>query len=151
MMKIYTTVALLSLGALGMTACKPTERTVGRAKQGAKTTEAVAAKPSQTEQLVVVADDAPQVLEDPMSCMLAITATSQEYSQLRPWEKDNARSTRNMGVYVGKGRVLTTANGLQTTNSGERRLSDSSRTGPARAVRGAVGSHLARRAGPRAA
>ena len=120
------TLTVLSLAALGLCACKPTERTALKKKQqqvAAETpaevpAEAPAEPASQPEipaEVVVTPPPAeplpmpvPEVQQlEPARSIMVVRATLQEYNRLQPWEKETPRQARALGVYMGEGRVLT--------------------------------------------
>ncbi len=69
------------------------------------------------------------------SCLVTVALTSQDYNAIRPWEKQQASSSRINGVYVGEGKVLTLGSSLPHVNYVEIALPDGSRSVPARVLR----------------
>lgn len=137
---------LLTLGA-ALTACKPTPRTNPGAK-GVAHEAPPAAQPAQTTQPAPPppAADRPAPAAPPAAtpvspaaaptdAIIMLTTTQQEYSPLVPWEKQKARATTAMGIYLGEGRVLTPAAPLKAATYAELVLPDESRRVPARILR----------------
>ncbi len=148
------TLTVLSLAALGLCACKPTERTALKKKQqqvAAETpaevpAEAPAEPASQPEipaEVVVTPPPAeplpmpvPEVQQlEPARSIMVVRATLQEYNRLQPWEKETPRQARALGVYMGEGRVLTVGRAVRAATYVELMLPDSSRSVPARVLR----------------
>ena len=134
---------ILSLVALGLCACKPTERTALKKKHAQSPVEAPAQPEPQPEEPAVVVtppaaepqpEPAPVVKEvqeevrDPARCIMVVRATLQEYNCLRPWEKDQPRQARALGVYMGEGRVLTVGRAVRAATFVELMLPDASRS-----------------------
>ncbi|MBE6417534.1 MAG: PDZ domain-containing protein [Akkermansiaceae bacterium] len=69
------------------------------------------------------------------SCLVTVALTTQDYNAIRPWEKQQASSSRINGVYVGEGKVLTLGSSLPHVNYVEIALPDGSRSVPARVLR----------------
>ena len=149
---------ILSLVALGLCACKPTERTALKKKHAQSPVEAPAQPEPQPEEPAVVVtppaaepqpEPAPVVKEvqeevrDPARCIMVVRATLQEYNCLRPWEKDQPRQARALGVYMGEGRVLTVGRAVRAATFVELMLPDASRSVTARVVRFDEDSNLA--------
>lgn len=111
--------------ALALTAgCKPTPRTAGRnnAAEETRQTEPQQAPSAKPE-------------ASPSASLVRVKMATQAFNQLSPWEKGDP-SLRNMvGVYLGKGRVLTTARAARSANAVEMTLPDGSRTVPARIIK----------------
>ncbi len=130
------TLTLLSLTALLMSACKPTERTALKKKQAGQT--AVAEVPAEPAPLPEPPPPAPLPEPEPLEpadSLLVVSSTVQEYNPLLPWEKESPRQTRSLGVYLGEGRVLAPARVVQSATYVEFTLPDASRTVPARVLR----------------
>lgn len=145
---------ILSLVALGLCACKPTERTALKKKHAQSPVGAPAQPEPQPEEPAVVVtppaaepqpEPAPVVEEvkDPARSILVVRATLQEYNCLQPWEKDQPRQARALGVYMGEGRVLTVGRAVRAATYVELMLPDASRSVTARVVRYDEDSNLA--------
>ena len=125
--------SLLTLVAVLLSGCKPTERTALKKKY----LEQQAAQVEPASQLVPqepVPIPVPAPLE-PADCQLIVKSTLQEYNPMRPWEKDTPRASRALGVYMGEGRVLTVGRVVRTATYVELMLPDESRSVPARVLR----------------
>ena len=135
------TLTLLSLTALLLSGCKPTERTALKKKQAE-----LAAAPA-VEVPVLDETPAPQpvtpepaplpepVQLEPAASLLVVSSTVQAYNPLRPWEKEEPRQMQALGVYLGEGRVLTPARVVRDATYVELMLPDASRSVPARVLR----------------
>ena len=144
------TLTVLSLVALGLCACKPTERTALKKKQPQQPPVEAPAQPEPqpvvqpgTPAVVVTPppaehEPAPAPVEkmaDPAHSLMVVRATLQEYNCLRPWEKETPRQARALGVYMGEGRVLTVGRAVKSATYVELMLPDVSRSVPARVLR----------------
>lgn len=146
---------VLGLVALGLCACKPTERTALKKKQqqpaAAAQTQPTAPPPAEPAPLpepppaVVTPPPAPAAPEpapapevqpvEAADSILVVRATLQEYNCLQPWEKETPRQARALGVYMGEGRVLTVGRAVRAATYVELMLPDVSRSVPARVLR----------------
>ena len=130
------TLTLLSLLAVVLCGCKPTERTALRKKhtqQPAAGAQPELVVPEPAANTLPVVPDTPE--PDPAASLLLVNATLQEYDPMRPWEKENPRQSRAHGVYMGEGRVLTIGRVVRDATYVELILPDVSRTVPARVLR----------------
>lgn len=132
-------ITILSLAAVVLCGCKPTERTALRKKLNKITeTEAPATVPA--EPLATPTPDPaapvaePEPLE-PSGSLMLVHATLQEYDPMQPWQKQSPRQSRAFGVYMGEGRVLTIGRVVREATYVELLLPDVSRTVPARVLR----------------
>ncbi|MBR5889347.1 MAG: PDZ domain-containing protein [Akkermansia sp.] len=137
------TLTILSLTALLLSACKPTERTALKKKQA----ELAAAPATPEVEQPVVAEPTPlptppepaplpePVSQEPSASLLVVSSTVQGYNPLRPWEKEEPRQLQALGVYLGEGRVLTPARVVNDATYVELMLPDASRSVPARVLR----------------
>lgn len=130
--------------ALGLCACKPTERTALKKKQPQQPPAEAPAQPEPppAEPAVVVTpppatpEPAPvEEVADSAHSLMVVRATLQEYNCLRPWEKETPRQARALGVYMGEGRVLTVGRAVKSATYVELMLPDVSRSVPARVLR----------------
>ena len=134
------TLTILSLAAVALCSCKPTERTALRKKLAAKPETEAPAAPAEEQVLPPAAAEpqapaaVPQPLE-PSNSLMLVHATLQEYDPMQPWQKQNPRQSRSIGVYMGEGRVLTVARVVRDATYVELLLPDASRTVPARVLR----------------
>lgn len=131
------TLSLLTLVAVLLSACKPTERTALKKKQMEQQAAQVVAPP-QAEPAPQPAAPAPIPAPaplEPADCQLVVAATLQDYNPLRPWEKDTPLASRALGVYMGEGRVLTMGRVVRAATYVELMLPDESRSVPARVLR----------------
>lgn len=131
------TLTILSLLAVVLSGCKPTERTALRKKHTQQTAaearpELVVPEPAAAEPLPLVPETP---VADPADSLLLVNATLQEYNPMRPWEKEAPRQSRAHGVYMGEGRVLTIGRVVRDATYVELILPDVSRTVPARVLR----------------
>lgn len=134
------TLSLLSLLAVVLCGCKPTERTALKKKQQEQQQTPLPEPVSQPEPAPqpVVQEPAPIPVPaplEPADSQLIVSATLQEYNLMRPWEKDAPRQSRALGVYMGEGRVLTLGRVVRSATYVELMLPDESRTVPARVLR----------------
>lgn len=132
------TLTILSMTALLLSGCKPTERTALKKKQ-AELAEAPAV-PAVEEPVPMPEPPAPAPLPapeplEPSASLLVVSATVQEYNPLRPWEKEEPRQLHSLGVYLGEGRVLAPARVVDSATYVELMLPDASRAVPARVLR----------------
>lgn len=143
------TLTTLSLAAVALCACKPTERTALKkiqqeeqpaapaepaAKPESPAPDAVAAVPSPAPET----EPAPQpdaTPQNPSHSLLLVSATLQDYNPLQPWKKESPQQSRALGVYMGEGRVLTIGRVVHSATYVELILPDASRTVPARVLR----------------
>lgn len=135
----------ITLTALLLSACKPTERTALR-KKHASTPAAGQQLTPPTAPLPAEAEPAPLPTPapvEPSDSILLVSSTLQEYHPLRPWEKETPRESRALGVYMGEGRVLTVGRVVKSATYVELSLPDSSRRVPARVLRFDEDSNLA--------
>lgn len=136
------TLTILSLAAVVLCGCKPTERTALRKKLPQKPEPEAPAVVEPVTAVVAVPEQPapeppapePQPLE-PADSILLVNATLQEYDPMRPWNKENPRQARAHGVYIGEGRVLTIGRAVRNATYVELILPDVSRTVPARVLR----------------
>ncbi|MBQ9830124.1 MAG: PDZ domain-containing protein [Akkermansia sp.] len=131
------TLSLLTLVAVLLSACKPTERTALKKKQMEQQAAQVVAPP-QAEPAPQPAAPAPIPAPaplEPADCQLVVAATQQDYNPLRPWEKDTPLASRALGVYMGEGRVLTMGRVVRAATYVELMLPDESRSVSARVLR----------------
>lgn len=137
------TLTILSLSAMVLSSCKPTERTALKKKHTAPV-EVPLAQPEPTPVVVelvpaeqpVVVEPAPVApLPEAADSLLVVSATLQKYNAMQPWEKENPRQSRALGVYMGEGRVLTVGRVVDSATYVELILPDVSRTVPARVLR----------------
>ncbi len=153
------TLSLLTLVAVLLSGCKPTERTALKKKhleqqaaQVATPQPPVAPEPAPQPEPIpapapVVSEPAPQPVIpepapipapaplEPADCQLVVAATLQEYNPMRPWEKEAPRASRALGVYMGEGRVLTLGRVVRDATYVELVLPDESHSVPARVLR----------------
>ena len=149
------TLTILSLLAVAFSSCKPTERTALKKKHAAQPVEAPAGLPQEqpvdvpAQPPVVQAEPAPAVeppaepvvtapaaaLPEIAHSQLVVNATLQKYNAMQPWEKENPRQSRALGVYMGEGRVLTVGRVVDSATYVELILPDVSRTVVARVLR----------------
>ena len=114
------TLTILSLLAVAFSSCKPTERTALKKKHAAHPVEALASLPQElpadipAQLPVVQAEPAPAVeppaepavptpaaeLPEIAHSQLVVSATLQKYNAMQPWEKENPRQSRALGVYT---------------------------------------------------
>lgn len=135
------TLTILSLLAVVLCGCKPTERTALRKKhaqnqQTEAPAELVVAEPAPAPepQPEPLPEPLPPQVE-PSNALMLVHATQQEYDAMRPWKKENPRQSRAQGVYMGEGRVLTVGRVVKDATYVELLLPDVSRTVPARVLR----------------
>ncbi len=142
---MYRILMLSAAAAFALTACKPTPRTANAKARPAQQSEqaptaptAPAASPAPAGAEVPQAPEATQAplpQQEVAASILAITSTRQDFSRLRPWEKENNSTAGFMGVYLGEGRVLTVGNAARAATYVEISLPDGSRSVPARVQR----------------
>lgn len=129
---------LLSIVAVALCGCKPTERTALKKKhleqQQLTTTEPTPQPEPPPAEPTAVPAPVP-VLPEPANSQLVISATLQDYNPMRPWEKEAPRQARALGVYMGEGRVLSLGRVVRSAAYVELLLPDESRTVPARVLR----------------
>ena len=131
------TLSLLTLLAVLLCGCKPTERTALKKKHLEQTQAPAVVQPTPEPQPAVTAPEpipAP-VPQEAANSLLLVSSTLQEYNPMRPWEKDAPRQSRALGVYMGEGRVLTIGRVVRAATYVELMLPDVSRTVPARVLR----------------
>lgn len=143
-MKIRT-LTLLSLAAVGLCACKPTERTALKKKQAEQQTVQVqelltppsvpTATPPEAPEVVEVPPPAPVPVPEPANTLMVVSTTQQSYNPLRPWQKDSPRQSRALGVYLGDGKVLTIGRVVNSATYVELMLPDVSRVVTAKVLR----------------
>lgn len=142
------TLTILSLLAVAFSSCKPTVRVVSKEGDGNPAEQPVAdaasapvEQPAVAPQPPAVADTTPVPQEKPAPLpeishsLMVVQATLQKYNALHPWEKDNPRKARALGVYMGEGRVLTVGRVVDSATYVELSLPDDSRMVPARVLR----------------
>lgn len=130
------TLTILSLVAVVFCGCKPTERTALKKKhQGQQTTAMAPPEPAPVEPPTAPEPEPAPVVAEPANSLLLVTATLQEYNPMRPWEKEEPRQSRALGVFMGEGRVLTVGKVVRAATYVELMLPDASRTVPARVLR----------------
>lgn len=134
------TLSLLTLVAVLLSGCKPTERTALKKKQQEQQAAqmAVLPQPEPSPQPEPAPEPAPIPAPaplEPADCQLVVAATLQEYNPMRPWEKDTPLASRALGVYMGEGRVLTMGRVVRSATYVELMLPDESRSVPARVLR----------------
>lgn len=138
-------ILFLAVSALALAACKPTPRTAPAAKHtpppAVPEAEAPAVTPPPAENTTAAEHPAPQA--EPAESLLAVRAVRQSYSPLQPWEKKAPERSSALGVYLGKGMVLTLAEPLQALTYAELALPDGSRAVSARVVKRDEGLNLA--------
>ena len=87
------TLSLLSLLAVLLCGCKPTERTALKKKHLEQTQAPAVVQPAPEPQPAVTAPEpipAP-VPQEAANSLLLVSSTLQEYNPMRPWEKDAPR------------------------------------------------------------
>lgn len=146
------TLTILSLLAVAFSSCKPTVRVVSKEGDGSHTEPPVADaasapleqpadEPEAAPQTPAEADTTPVPQEKPAPLpeishsLLVVRATLQKYNAMHPWEKENPREARALGVYMGEGRVLTVGRVVDSATYVELKLPDESRMVPARVLR----------------
>ncbi len=107
-------------------ACKPTPRT---ANDHSHQQEKSAAQPNPEQHSVPT--NVPSASQKSAG-LLRVDAVSRAYNPLRPWEMGEDQTSTSMGVYLGQGRVLTTAGKLPTATYVELSLPDKTQAVPAR-------------------
>ena len=148
MKRTYT---LLPLLALALCCCKPTERTALKKKhleqQQTLASTPPAPEPAPEPPPVAVEQPTPEPepapapapapipMPEPANSLLVVNATLQNYNPMRPWEKEEPRQSRALGVYIGEGRVLTVGRIVSSATYVELSLPDGSRIVPARILR----------------
>ncbi len=133
---MYRILMLSAAAALALTACKPTPRTaIAKARPPQPSEQAADAPAAPEEPQTPQTAQAPLPPQEVAAGILAITSTRQDFSRLRPWEKENNATAGFMGVYLGEGRVLTVGNAARAATYVEISLPDGSRSVPARVLR----------------
>lgn len=131
----------LMLCCAALAACKPTPRTAPdahrtpppAAPQSAESAPAPTPAPAPAPQAFTQPE--PTHDAEVADSLLKVRVARQEYSLLQPWEKKVADEDAAAGVYLGDGRVLTTAEPLRAATYVELSLPDVSRRVPARVLR----------------
>lgn len=82
----------------------------------------------------VVQTDADLLQENPTRALLRVRSSQQDYTILRPWQKDNVNNMELMGVYLGDGLVLTAGQAAKSATYLELSLPNSAKTVPAKVV-----------------
>ncbi len=143
------TLTILSILAVAFSSCKPTERTALKKKYASTPVEAPSEPPADQPASAVAELPAPPTeepaaepaaepvapLPEVANSLLLVNATLQKYNALQPWEKENPRQARALGVYMGEGRVLTVGRVVDSATYVELILPDVSRTVVARVLR----------------
>lgn len=122
---IAATVAVALVGA-----CKPTPRT---ANDHPRKAEKTADQPV-LQQQQPTSTPSPPAPREPAG-LLRVDAVSRAYNPLRPWEMGEDQASTSMGVYLGNGRVLTTAGKLPTATYVQLSLPDKTQAVPARVLK----------------
>lgn len=139
---MYLRPFLLMLCCAALAACKPTPRTAPDAHrtpppapQTPAEPETPAPAPAPEPEPAPEPAPAPAPAAEPANALLKVRAARQQYSLLQPWDKKAADEDSALGVYLGDGRVLTTAEPLSAATFVELSLPDDSRSVPARVLR----------------
>ncbi len=140
MQTMYRLLMLSALAGLAFTACKPTPRTAiakqrpAQEQQAAEETTPGAAAPT-PEAPPPPAEPAAAVPQEVAASLLTVSSTRQDFSRVRPWEKEKVSGMTLTGVYLGEGRVLTVGSAAAAATYVEIALPDGSRSVPARVLR----------------
>lgn len=132
------TLTILSLVALALSACKPTERTALKKKQLEQQVAATPLPQPEPAPVPVAVEPAPLPEPEPLEpaeSLMVVSSTLQDYNPMRPWEKETPRQSAALGVYMGEGRVLTVGRVVRSATYVELMLPDASQTVPARVLR----------------
>ncbi len=152
---MYRILTLSALAALALGACKPTPRTAlaqqnptGQKQQAADEQTDSPATPPATEPLTPTTpatpteppESAPATAPVPeaspvAASLLTVSSTRQDFSRLRPWEKEESSTSEFTGIYLGEGNVLTLGTAARAATYVELSLPDGSRSVPAHVLR----------------
>ena len=159
---MFRTLTAIALTGLLLSSCEPTQRTNPeaekaraaariKAQQEKEAADAQAARMAEESRRKAAAEAAareaaaqqPAPAPDASSSILLVNSTLQNYNPMQPWEKENVRKVKALGVSLGNGMVLTTGAVVKAATYVELSLPDQSRTVPARVIRVDEGLNLA--------
>lgn len=118
---------LPALCGLALAACKPTPRTAPDVHRPAPATPA----PAQA----APAEPAASPSAEAARGLVLVRTAQQDYNRLVPWLKQEMRYRKALGIYLGRGLVLSTAEPLTAATYAELSLPDDSLSVPARVLR----------------
>ncbi len=159
---MFRTLTAIALTGLLLSSCEPTQRTNPEAEkaraaarikaqqekaaadaEAARKAEEARRKAAEEAAARQAAAEKPAPEPEASSAILLVNSSLQNYNPMQPWEKENVRKVSALGVNLGNGMVLTTANVVKAATYVELSLPDQSRTVPARVIRCDEGLNLA--------